>query len=72
MAPTLLYSLADTDETAVEKRFQKAWQNGTAPKIKRVFKIIENDGFLQPYADYKFVSRDSRNLAHIDLMVVGN
>ncbi|KAJ3540655.1 hypothetical protein NMY22_g4207 [Coprinellus aureogranulatus] len=37
----------------VEKKFQKAWHNGTPPTIKKIFKIIENDAFLQPYAAYK-------------------
>ncbi|KAJ3511935.1 hypothetical protein NMY22_g15489 [Coprinellus aureogranulatus] len=34
----------------VEKRFQSAWHNVTVqlPKIKRIFKIIENEEFLRP------------------------
>ncbi|TEB30486.1 hypothetical protein FA13DRAFT_1792468 [Coprinellus micaceus] len=39
----------------VEKRFQTAWHNVTVqlPAIKRIFKIIEDDEFLRPYAEYK-------------------
>ena len=48
--------LGDIDiHIAVEKKFQKAWHNvtGPLPTIKKVFKVIENDEFLKPYAIYK-------------------
>ncbi|KAJ3540654.1 hypothetical protein NMY22_g4206 [Coprinellus aureogranulatus] len=39
----------------VEKKFQSAWHNVTVqlPTIKKIFKIIEDEAFLRPYADYK-------------------
>jgi len=37
----------------VEKKFQTAWAVGTAPAIKHIYKIIENNSFLQPYDAYK-------------------
>ncbi|TEB30473.1 ADP-ribosylation [Coprinellus micaceus] len=38
-----------------EKKFQDAWNNvtGPLPTIKKIFKIIENDEFLKPYAIYR-------------------
>ncbi|KAJ3519422.1 hypothetical protein NMY22_g13214 [Coprinellus aureogranulatus] len=38
-----------------EQKFQKAWNNvtGPMPPIKKIYKIIENDEFLKPYAIYK-------------------
>jgi hypothetical protein len=38
-----------------EQKFQKAWHQsaGPVPPIKKIYKIIENDGFLKPYAAYK-------------------
>jgi len=38
----------------VERRFMRAWKGvGACPSIKKVFKIIENKSFLQPYDQYK-------------------
>ena len=38
-----------------EEKFQKAWHQsaGPVPPIKKIYKIIENDAFLKPYAAYK-------------------
>ncbi|KAF6750872.1 hypothetical protein DFP72DRAFT_909489 [Ephemerocybe angulata] len=38
--------------TMVESLFQQAWKSGTAPIIKKIFKIIENDDFRRPYDAY--------------------
>ncbi|KAF5326037.1 hypothetical protein D9611_000895 [Ephemerocybe angulata] len=38
--------------TMVESLFQQAWKLGTAPIIKKIFKIIENDDFRRPYDAY--------------------
>ena len=40
---------------SAEQKFQKAWHNsaGPLPPIKKIYKIIENDAFLKPYAAYK-------------------
>ncbi|KAF5326082.1 hypothetical protein D9611_000900 [Ephemerocybe angulata] len=39
----------------VEKKFQSGWKDTTRPmpKIKKVFKIIENEEFLRPYDAYR-------------------
>ena len=44
------------DARVAEKKFQGAWNNvtGPLPTIKKIFKIIENDEFLKPYAIYRF------------------
>jgi hypothetical protein len=48
-------SLVLTVSNLVEKKFLSAWQYpGTSiPPIKKVYKIIENKSFLQPYDAYK-------------------
>jgi hypothetical protein len=50
----------------VEKRLQTAWHNVTVklPTIKRIFKIIEDDEFLRPYADYKKLKGNERFRYH--------
>ncbi|KAF8797736.1 hypothetical protein BYT27DRAFT_7228876 [Phlegmacium glaucopus] len=37
----------------VEQKFKSAWQSGTAPTIKKIYKVIENKSFLVPYDQYK-------------------
>ncbi|KAF6741308.1 hypothetical protein DFP72DRAFT_1117223, partial [Ephemerocybe angulata] len=39
----------------VEKKFQSGWKDTTrpTPKIKKVFKIVENEEFLRPYDAYR-------------------
>jgi len=38
----------------VEQRFRRAWKSSdVCPSIKKVYKIIENKSFLQPYDQYK-------------------
>ena len=41
----------------VEKKFTSSWKfpNTTIPVIQRIYKIIENKAFLQPYDKYKCV-----------------
>jgi hypothetical protein len=37
-----------------EEKFKKAWKGGAAvPVIKKIYKIIESEEFLKPYAAYK-------------------
>ncbi|PPQ90293.1 hypothetical protein CVT25_013118 [Psilocybe cyanescens] len=39
----------------VEKKFKSSWKNpgSTCPPVKKIYKIIENKNFLQPYDRYK-------------------
>jgi hypothetical protein len=37
----------------VQQKFDSAWKYGTKPTIKKIYKIIENKNFLQPYDQYK-------------------
>ncbi|KAJ2924068.1 hypothetical protein H1R20_g13020, partial [Candolleomyces eurysporus] len=42
----------------VEDKFKSSWSAGATnplPKISKIFKIIENNEFLMPYDQYKFV-----------------
>lgn len=38
----------------VEQKFKKAWQSGSCPTIKKIYKVIENKSFLMPYDKYKY------------------
>lgn len=38
----------------VEQRLKRAWQTGTPPTIKKIYKVIENKSFLMPYDQYKY------------------
>jgi hypothetical protein len=42
----------------VENKFMNSWKfpNTRIPIIQRIYKIIENESFLQPYDKYKCVS----------------
>ena len=43
----------------VENKFKSSWTAGASnplPTISKIFKIIENDEFLKPYDQYRFVT----------------
>ncbi|KAJ2913101.1 hypothetical protein MD484_g7311, partial [Candolleomyces efflorescens] len=37
----------------VENKFKSGWKSGSAPSITKIFKIIENEEFLNPYDAYR-------------------
>jgi hypothetical protein len=40
----------------VEDKFKKGWKTGTAPTIKKVYKVIESKAFLSAYNAYLLVA----------------
>jgi hypothetical protein len=53
----MLFLITDVIPLKAANKFEHAWKfpNTRKPKIKRIFKIIENKSFLQPYDRYKSV-----------------